>query len=115
MEFHRKSITVSIGGRDISFETGKIARQAGGSVLVRSGETVLLATACSAPPPSEDTDFLPLRVDYQEKFSASGKTLGGFIKREGRPTEKEILTSRLIDRPIRPMFPSGYCNEVQLL
>ena len=115
MEFNRKSITVSIGGRDISFETGKIARQAGGSVLVRSGETILLATACSAPPPSAETDFLPLRVDYQEKFSSSGKTLGGFIKREGRPTEKEVLTCRLIDRPIRPMFPDGYYNEVQLL
>lgn len=115
MEFNRKSITVSVRGRDITFETGKIARQAGGSVFVRSGETILLATACSAPPPSEDTDFLPLRVDYQEKFSSSGKTLGGFIKREGRPTEKEILTSRLIDRPIRPMFPEGYYNEVQLL
>jgi polyribonucleotide nucleotidyltransferase len=115
MNFNRKSTTVSINGRDITFETGKIARQAGGAVMVRSGETVLLGTACSAPPPSEDTDFLPLRVDYQEKFSASGKTLGGFIKREGRPTEKEILTSRLIDRPIRPMFPDGYFNEVQLL
>lgn len=115
MEFKRKSITVSVGGRDITFETGKVARQAGGSVLVRSGETILLGTACSAPPPSEDTDFLPLRVDYQEKFSSTGKTLGGFIKREGRPTEKEVLTSRLIDRPIRPMFPEGYYNEVQLL
>src|SRR5689334_19804778 len=100
MEFNRKRITVSIGGRDISFETGKIARQAGGAVLVRSGDTMLLATACSAPPPSEDTDFLPLRVDYQEKFSSSGKTLGGFIKREGRPTEKEVLLCRIIDRPI---------------
>ena len=115
MEFNQKSITVSIGGRDITFETGKIARQAGGAVLVRSGDTVLLGTACSAPPPSEDTDFLPLRVDYQEKFSSSGKTLGGFIKREGRPTEKEILTCRLIDRPIRPMFPEGFYNEVQIL
>jgi polyribonucleotide nucleotidyltransferase len=115
MEFKRKSITVSIGGRTISFETGKIARQAGGSVLVRSGETLLLATACSAPPPSAETDFFPLRVDYQEKFSSAGKTLGGFIKREGRPTEKEVLTCRLIDRPIRPMFPKGYYNEVQLL
>lgn len=115
MEFNRKSITVSIGGREITFETGKIARQAGGSVLVRSGETVVLSTACSAPPPSAETDFLPLRVDYQEKFSSAGKTLGGFIKREGRPTEKEILTCRLIDRPIRPMFPLGYFNEVQLL
>jgi polyribonucleotide nucleotidyltransferase len=115
MEFKRKSITVSVGGRDITFETGKVARQAGGSVLVRSGETILLGTACSAPPPSETTDFLPLRVDYQEKFSSTGKTLGGFIKREGRPSEKEVLTSRLIDRPIRPMFPEGYYNEVQLL
>jgi polyribonucleotide nucleotidyltransferase len=115
MKFNRKSITVSIGGREISFETGKIARQAGGSVLVRSGETILLATACSAPPPSQETDFLPLRVDYQEKFSSSGRTLGGFLKREGRPTEKEVLTCRLIDRPIRPMFPDGYYNEVQLL
>lgn len=115
MEFNRKTTTVSIGGREIIFETGKIARQAGGSVIVRSGETILLGTACSAPPPSEDTDFLPLRVDYQEKFSSTGKTLGGFIKREGRPTEKEVLTSRLIDRPIRPMFIDGYYNEVQLL
>jgi polyribonucleotide nucleotidyltransferase len=115
MEFKRKSITVSIGGRNISFETGKIARQAGGSVLVRCGETLLLATACSAPPPSAETDFFPLRVDYQEKFSSAGKTLGGFIKREGRPTEKEVLTCRLIDRPIRPMFPKGYYNEVQIL
>lgn len=115
MKFDQKRTTVSIGGREISFETGKIARQAGGAVLVRSGETLVLATACSAPPPSEETDFLPLRVDYQEKFSSTGKTLGGFIKREGRPTEKEVLTSRLIDRPIRPMFPKGYYNEVQLL
>jgi polyribonucleotide nucleotidyltransferase len=115
MEFNRKTTTVSIGGRDITFETGKIARQAAGSIIVRSGDTILLGTACSAPPPSEDTDFLPLRVDYQEKFSSTGKTLGGFIKREGRPTEKEVLTSRLIDRPIRPMFIDGYYNEVQLL
>ncbi len=115
MKFNRSKMHVSIGGRDITFETGKIARQAGGAVMVRSGDTMLLATACSAPPPSETTDFLPLRVDYQEKFSSSGKTLGGFIKREGRPSEKEILLCRLIDRPIRPMFPDGYFNEVQLL
>jgi polyribonucleotide nucleotidyltransferase len=115
MEFKKKTITVSIGGREITFETGKIARQAGGSVIVRSGETILLGTACTAPPPSVDTDFLPLRVDYQEKFSSTGKSLGGFIKREGRPTEKEILTCRLIDRPIRPMFIDGFFNEVQLL
>lgn len=115
MEFNRKKITVSIGGREISFETGKIARQANGAVMLRCGDTMLLATACSGSIPSEDTDFLPLRVDYQEKFSSAGKTLGGFIKREGRPTEREILTSRLIDRPLRPMFEEGYYNEVQVL
>ena len=109
------SITISVGGRDITFETGKIARQANGAVMVRSGETMLLCTACSGPVPSQDTDFLPLRVDYQEKFSSAGKTLGGFIKREGRPAEREILISRLIDRPIRPMFEDGYYNEVQVL
>ncbi|MEM8727845.1 MAG: polyribonucleotide nucleotidyltransferase [Chlamydiota bacterium] len=109
-----KSVTVSINGREITFESGKIARQAGGAVMVRSGETMLLATACMGPVPGE-VDFLPLRVDYQEKFSSTGKTLGGFIKREGRPTEREILTCRLIDRPVRPMFEEGYYNETQLI
>ena len=113
--FDKKSTVVSVGGHDITFETGKIARHANASVLVRCGETILLATACSGPIPSADTDFLPLRVDYQEKFSSAGKTLGGFIKREGRPTEREILVCRLIDRPIRPMFQDGYYNEIQLL
>ena len=112
-EQHRKQ--VSIAGKDIIFETGKIARQAGGSVLLRSGDTILLATACGAPPPDVSTDFLPLRVDYQEKSSSAGRTLGGFIKRDGKLSEREILISRLIDRPIRPMFPDGYFNEVQLL
>lgn len=112
--FDKKSLTVSVRGREMTFETGKIARQAQGSVLLRSGETILLATACSAPS-SAETDFLPLRVDYQEKFSSAGKTLGGFIKREGRPTEKEILVSRLIDRPIRPLFEEGCFDEIQLL
>lgn len=115
MQFDRHKKSVSVGGREITFETGKIARQANGSVTVRSGETVLLVTACAANSAAEDIDFLPLRVDYQEKFSSAGKTLGGFIKREGRPTEREILVSRLIDRPIRPMFEEGYYNEVQLL
>lgn len=109
------SRTIHVGGRDLVFETGKIARQAGGSVTVRSGDTILLATACRGAIPSEDTDFLPLRVDYQEKFSSTGKTLGGFIKREGRPTEREILISRFIDRPLRPMFEDGYYNEIQVL
>lgn len=115
MNLQAQTTRVSIGGREILFETGKIARQAGGSVVVRSGDTLLLSTACSAPPPSEDTDFLPLRVDYQEKQSSAGRTLGGFIKREGKLSEREILISRLIDRPIRPLFPTGYYNEVQLL
>ncbi|MCP5489963.1 MAG: polyribonucleotide nucleotidyltransferase [Chlamydiales bacterium] len=108
------SITVSIGGRDIVFETGKIARQANGAVIVRSGETMLLSTACTGPTPP-DVDFIPLRVDYVEKFSSAGKTLGGFIKREGKPTERETLVCRLIDRPIRPMFEEGYYTETQLI
>jgi polyribonucleotide nucleotidyltransferase len=110
-----ETITISVGGRDLVFETGKIARQANGAVTVRSGETILLATACAAPSAAENIDFFPLRVDYQEKFSGAGKTLGGFIKREGRPAEREILLCRLIDRPLRPMFEDGYFNEVQVL
>lgn len=111
----REVLTVKVGEQELIFETGKIARQAGGAVIVRSGETVLLNTACSAPEPAEGADFFPLRVDYQEKFSSAGRTLSGFIKREGRPTEKETLVSRLIDRPLRPMFEEGYYNEVQVL
>lgn len=112
--FDTKQASVSINGKRITFETGKIARQAGGAVVARTGDTMILATACSAKS-AEQVDFLPLRVDYFEKFSSTGKTLGGFIKREGKATEREILCSRLIDRPIRPMFPDGYYNEVQLL
>jgi polyribonucleotide nucleotidyltransferase len=111
----RDTITVRINGQDIIFETGKIARQAGGAVIVRSGETIVFSTACAAPNPDPTTDFLPLRVDYQEKFSSAGKTVSGFIKREGRPAEREILVSRLIDRPLRPLFEEGYYNEVQVL
>jgi polyribonucleotide nucleotidyltransferase len=112
--FETKHASVSIGGKKITFETGKIARQASGAVVVRCGDTMILSTACSAKA-GDEMDFLPLRVDYIEKFSSAGKTLGGFIKREGKPSEKEILCCRLIDRPIRPMFPDGYYNEVQLL
>ena len=115
MILQAKTMSVSVGGKVITFETGKIARQAGAAIVVTCGETMLLNTVCSNPSVPEEIDFLPLRVDYQEKFSSSGKTLGGFIKREGRPTEKEILVSRLIDRPIRPMFEDGFYNEVQLL
>ena len=114
MERKHKRVIIE-EGKELSFETGKIAKQAGGAVIVRLGDTMVFTSACAAPKPSEDSDFLPLRVDYQEKFFSAGKTLGGFIKREGRPTEKEILTSRLIDRPLRPMFPDGYYNEVQIL
>lgn len=112
-----KSFTtsVTVAGKEITFESGKIARQANGAVLIRCGETLVLATACSTPDPLPDVDFLPLRVDYQEKFSSVGKTPSGFIKREGRPAERETLTSRLIDRPIRPMIKEGYHHDIQLL
>ncbi|MCX6994267.1 MAG: polyribonucleotide nucleotidyltransferase [Chlamydiae bacterium] len=113
--FSIKDLEIEVGGKKIRFETGKIGRQAGGSVVVTQGETTVFCTACSANEPSLQIDFSPLRIDYQEKFSSAGRTLGGFIKREGRPTEKEILTSRLIDRPIRPLFPEGFSYEVQLL
>jgi len=104
-----------IGGRKLTIETGKIARQADGAVMVRYGETVVLVSAVTAPPRSEDIDFFPLSVDYREKQSAAGKVPGGFFKREGRPTTKEILTARMIDRPIRPLFPEGYFQEVQIM
>ncbi len=111
----RKTIKIEIDGRTLIFETGKIAKQASGSVMLHCGETTLLATACSASQTSEEIDFLPLKVDYQEKFSSAGKTLGGFIKREGRPSTREILVSRFIDRSLRPLFEDGYFNEVQVL
>src|SRR3984885_4551473 len=114
MDRKTKIITLS-ENKKIYFETGKIAKQANGAVLVRLGDTIVFATACAAPRAEEGGDFLPLRIDYQEKFFSAGKTLGGFIKREGRPTEREILVSRFIDRPLRPMFEEGYFNEVQIL
>lgn len=113
--FQRKKLTISISGREMTFESGKMARQANGSVMARCGDTMVLATACASPKAADNATFFPLRVDYQEKFSSAGKTLGGFIKREGRPSEREILVSRLIDRPLRPMFQEGYFNEVQVL
>ncbi len=102
-----------IGGRVLSLETGKVAKQAHGSVWVQYGDTVVLATALSAPP-SRDVDFFPLFVDYRENRYAAGKVPGGFFKREGRPSTKEITTMRMIDRPIRPLFPKDYRNEVQV-
>src|SRR5881296_2974732 len=103
------------GGKRISFETGKLARQAHGAVVVRMGDNVVLATATANPDPREGIDFFPLTVDYREYTYAGGRIPGGFIKREGRPSEKEILTSRLIDRPIRPLFPEGFLNETQII
>jgi polyribonucleotide nucleotidyltransferase len=111
----KHAIIVDIGTQQITFETGKIARQANGAVLVKAGETVVFSAACAAAEAAEGADFFPLRVDYLEHFSSVGKTVSGFIKRQGRPTEKEVLTSRLIDRPLRPMFEDGYFNEVQVL
>ena len=98
---------LKVGHENLVIETGKVAKQADGSVIMRYGETVVLVTACYAPTAREGIDFLPLTVDYREYTYASGRIPGGFFKREGRPTEKEVLTSRLIDRPIRPLFPSG--------
>src|SRR5277367_3733023 len=110
------SVTVDLtGGKQISFETGKLAKQAGGSAVVRIGETVVLATATSNPDPREGIDFFPLTVDYREYTYAGGRFPGGFIKREGRPSEREILTSRQIDRPIRPLFPDGFKCETQVI
>lgn len=103
------------GGRKLILETGKLARQADGAVKITYGETVLLCTAVAQKQPKAGVDFFPLTVNYVEKFYASGRIPGGFFKREGRPTEKETLTSRLIDRPIRPLFPSGFYNETQVI
>lgn len=106
---------IEIGGRRLTLQLGKVARQAGGSVLVRYGDTVVLVTATMAPEIREGIDFFPLTVDYEERLYAVGRIPGGFIKREGRPSEKAILSARLIDRPIRPLFPKGFRNEVQVV
>ena len=106
---------VEIGGKVFSIETGRYARQANGSVMVRYGDTMVLVTAVASTEVKADQDFFPLQVEYREKTSAAGKFPGGFIKREGRPTEKEILSSRLIDRPIRPLFPENFMNETQVI
>jgi polyribonucleotide nucleotidyltransferase len=106
---------IQVGSRSNTLETGKLAKQADGAVLVRSGDTVVLVTACRAPSAREGIDFLPLTVDYREYTYASGRIPGGFFKREGKPTEKEVLTSRLIDRPIRPLFAPGWRYETQVI
>ena len=106
---------LEVNGTSLSFETGKYAKQADGSVVVRMGDSVVLVTACASPNPREGIDFLPLTVDYKEYTYASGRIPGGFFKREGKPSEKEVLTSRVIDRPIRPLFPAGWRNESQVI
>src|SRR2546422_5638051 len=107
-------VSVEVGGRVLTLETGKIAKQAKGAIVALYGDTVILNTACMATK-ANDKGFLPLTVDYRENTYAAGKIPGGFFKREGRPTEKEILTSRLIDRPLRPLFPEGYNYETQVI
>jgi polyribonucleotide nucleotidyltransferase len=110
-----KTFKQEIAGREMSFETGRLAKQAGGAVLVSYGDTVVLVTATASPEPREGIDFFPLTVDYEERLYAAGKIPGGFIKREGRPTEKAILAARLTDRPCRPLFPKGFRNSVHIV
>src|SRR5258705_9175657 len=112
-DIHR--VELDWGGRKLVLETGKVARQADGAVVATYGETKGLATVVAAKEPREGVDFLPLTVDYQEKFYAAGRIPGGYFKREGRPTEKETLVSRLIDRPVRPLFADGWRNETQVI
>src|SRR6516164_9584266 len=112
----KQDVTVELaGGKQIKFETGRMAKQASGAALTTSGDNVVLATAVASPDPKEGIDFFPLTVEYREFTYAGGRIPGGFIKREGRPSEKEILTSRQIDRPIRPLFPEAFRNETQII
>jgi polyribonucleotide nucleotidyltransferase len=110
-----KSVRFEVGGKEWEIETGKLAKQAGGAVTVRYGDTVVLVTATASEQPREGVDFFPLTCDFEERLYAAGKIPGGFFKREGRPGEKAILTSRLMDRPIRPLFPKGFRNDVQVV
>ncbi len=110
-----EKVSYELRGEELTIETGKYAKQANGSVFVRHGGTVVMATVCASKEPNLALDYFPLQVNYGEKYYAAGKIPGGFIKREGRPRDKEILISRLIDRPIRPLFPTGFRNEVQVL
>ena len=109
------SVEIDVFGVSVTIETGKLAKQANGSVVVKSGESVVLVSACANTKPKENADFFPLTVDYREYTYSAGRYPGGFIKREGRPSEKEVLTSRLIDRPIRPLFPEGFSHETQVI
>src|SRR5438105_5841577 len=109
------TVSIDLDGRTLTIETGKVAKQANGAVVVRSGDSVVLVSACASEKPKPGAMFFPLTVDYREYTYSAGRFPGGFIKREGRPSEKEILTSRLIDRPIRPLFPEGFMNESQVI
>src|SRR5919109_1676040 len=114
-EARTATVSVTVGDQELNFETGKLAKQADGAVIVRAGETVVLATAQGKMETREGADFFPLTVDVEERMYAAGKIPGGFFKREGRPTERAILTARMIDRPIRPLWPKGFTNEVQII
>src|SRR6187431_3408217 len=113
--FDTKTVSLEWGGKTLTLETGRIARQADGAVLATYGETVVLCAVTAAKSVKPGQDFFPLTVHYQEKFSAAGRIPGGFFKRERGATEKETLTSRLIDRPIRPLFPEGFYNEILVI
>src|SRR6201994_1125535 len=108
-------ITATLGDKQIIIESGKLAKQADGAVTIQRGETIVLVAAVAATKAKEGQDFFPLTVDYREKAAAAGKFPGGYFKREGRPTEKESLTSRMIDRPARPLFPQGYLYDTQVI
>src|SRR5579884_3524169 len=107
--------SIDFAGRSLTIETGKVAWQANGAVTVRYGDTIVLATAVASKAPRPNIDFFPLTVDFEEKLYAAGKIPGGYIKREGRPSTEAILTSRLTDRPLRPLFPKGFRNDVQIV
>jgi polyribonucleotide nucleotidyltransferase len=109
------AVETTFGGRKLSIETGKLANQAEAAVSVRYGDTVVLVTACISPQAREGVDFLPLTVDYEERLYAAGKIPGGFIRREGRPSEEATLTSRLTDRPLRPLLPKTWRREIQVI
>ena len=109
------NVTKQIAGRELTIETGKLANQAGGAVTIRYGDTMVLVTACASPTARDGVDFLPLTIDYEERLYAAGKIPGSFFKREGRSTETGTLAARLSDRPLRPLFPKGFHNEVQVI
>ncbi|NDI17158.1 MAG: polyribonucleotide nucleotidyltransferase, partial [Verrucomicrobia bacterium] len=115
MSQNHKSLTARVGDRDLTIETGKLAKLADGAALVTMGETIIIVTAVSATKVKDGQDFFPLTVEYKEKAAAVGRIPGSYFRREGRPTEKEILTCRMIDRPLRPLFPKGYYYDTQVI